>query len=139
MLGIILMFFAQVSGQVSRLFVVFYTILAFTLMAVLRVVLSKVMKRVKAFQIPVLIVGAGKTAELVVQQILRDSGMRYQVVGFLEDRHPVNTPIHGFPVLGGFDDMEKSSRKQGSARYSSQRRGFPRITCQTSSIAPSPW
>ena len=112
-LGIILMFFAQVSGQVSRLFVVFYTILAFTLMAVLRVVLSKVMKRVKAFQIPVLIVGAGKTAELVVQQILRDSGMRYRVVGFLEDRHPVNTPIHGFPVLGGFDDMEKVIQETG--------------------------
>lgn len=112
-LGIILMFFAQVSGQVSRLFVVLYTILAFTLMAVLRVVLSKVMKRVKAFQIPVLIVGAGKTAELVVQQILRDSGMRYRVVGFLEDRHPVNTPIHGFPVLGGFDDMEKVIQETG--------------------------
>ena len=112
-LGIILMFFAQVSGQVSRLFVVFYTILAFMLMAVLRVVLSKVMKRVKAFQIPVLIVGAGKTAELVVQQILRDSGMRYRVVGFLEDRHPVNTPIHGLPVLGGFDDMEKVIQETG--------------------------
>lgn len=112
-LGIILMFFAQVSGQVSRLFVVLYTILAFTLMAVLRVVLSKVMKRVKVFQIPVLIVGAGKTAELVVQQILRDSGMRYRVVGFLEDRHPVNTPIHGFPVLGGFDDMEKVIQETG--------------------------
>lgn len=112
-LGIILMFFAQVSGQVSRLFVVLYTILAFMLMAVLRVVLSKLMKRVKAFQIPVLIVGAGKTAELVVQQILRDSGMRYRVVGFLEDRHPVNTPIHGFPVLGGFDDMEKVIQETG--------------------------
>lgn len=112
-LGIILMFFAQVSGQVSRLFVVLYTILAFTLMAVLRVVLSKLMKRVKAFQIPVLIVGAGKTAELVVQQILRDSGMRYRVVGFLEDRHPVNTPIHGFPVLGGFEDMEKVIQETG--------------------------
>lgn len=112
-LGIILMFFAQVSGQVSRLFVVLYTVLAFTLMAVLRVVLSKLMKRVKAFQIPVLIVGAGKTAELVVQQILRDSGMRYRVVGFLEDRHPVNTPIHGFPVLGGFEDMEKVIQETG--------------------------
>lgn len=112
-LGIILMFFAQVSGQVSRLFVVLYTILAFTLMALLRLVLSKVMKRVKAFQIPVLIVGAGKTAELVVQQILRDSGMRYRVVGFLEDRHPVNTPIHGFPVLGGFEDMEKVIQETG--------------------------
>lgn len=112
-LGIILMFFAQVSGQVSRLFVVFYTILAFTLMAMLRVVLSKVMKQVKAFQIPVLIVGAGKTAELVVQQILRDSGMRYRVVGFLEDRYPVNTPIHGFPVLGGFEDMEKVIQETG--------------------------
>lgn len=112
-LGIILMFFAQVSGQVSRLFVILFTILAFTLMAVLRVVLSKLMKRVKAFQIPVLIVGAGKTAELVVRQILRDSGMRYRVVGFLEDRHPVNTLIHGFPVLGGFDDMEKVIQETG--------------------------
>ena len=39
--------------------------------------------------------------------------MRYRVVGFLEDRHPVNTPIHGFPVLGGFDDMEKVIQETG--------------------------
>lgn len=112
-LGIILMFFAQVSGQVSRLFVVLYTILAFTLMAVLRVVLSKVMKRVKAFQIPVLIVGAGKTAELVVQQIRRDAGMRYRILGFLEDRKPFKDYGPNMPILGGFDDLEKAAKETG--------------------------
>lgn len=112
-LSIILMFLAQVSGEVSRLFVLFYFIFAFALMALMRVILSKAMKKVSAFQIPVLIVGAGKTAELVVRQILHDSGMRYRVVGFLEDRHPVDTLIHGFPVLGGFADMEKIIQETG--------------------------
>lgn len=112
-LSIILMFLAQVSGEVSRLFVLFYFIFAFALMALIRVILSKAMKKVSAFQIPVLIVGAGKTAELVVRQILHDSGMRYRVIGFLEDRHPVDTPIHGFPVLGGFADMERIIQETG--------------------------
>lgn len=74
-LSIILMFFAQVSGQVSRFFVLAYLVIAFVLLAIVRVILSKAMKKVKAFQIPVLIVGAGQTAELVVRQILHDSGM----------------------------------------------------------------
>lgn len=82
-------------------------------MALIRVILNKAMKKVKAFQIPVLIVGAGQTAELVVRQILHDSGMRYQVVGFLEDRHPVDTMLYGFPVLGGFGNMEEVIQETG--------------------------
>lgn len=112
-LSIILMFFAQVSGQVSRFFVLAYVVIAFVLLAIVRVILSKAMKKVKAFQIPVLIVGAGQTAELVVRQILHDSGMRYRVVGFLEDRHPVDTMLHGFPVLGGFGNMEEVIQETG--------------------------
>ncbi|WP_418469264.1 undecaprenyl-phosphate galactose phosphotransferase WbaP [Dialister hominis] len=112
-LSIILMFFAQVSGQVSRFFVLAYLVIAFVLLAIVRVILSKAMKKVKAFQIPVLIVGAGQTAELVVRQILHDSGMRYRVVGFLEDRHPVDIMLHGFPVLGGFGDMEEVIQETG--------------------------
>lgn len=111
--SIILMFLTQVAGDVSRFYVILYTAISFALLCLFRVILAKGMKKSKAFQIPVLIVGAGKTAELVVQQILRDSGMRYRVVGFLEDRHPVNTPIHGVPVLGGFDDMEEIIQETG--------------------------
>lgn len=76
-------------------------------MALIRVILNKAMKKVKTFQIPVLIVGAGQTAELVVRQILHDSGMRYRVVGFLEDRHPVDTKLYGFPVLGALEIWKK--------------------------------
>ena len=112
-LAIILMFFAHVASEVSRLFVLFYFIFAFAFMALIRVILNKAMKKVKAFQIPVLIVGAGQTAELVVRQILHDSGMRYQVVGFLEDRHPVDTMLYGFPVLGGFGNMEEVIQETG--------------------------
>lgn len=111
--SIILMFLTQVAGDVSRFYVILYTAISFALLCLFRVILAKGMKKSKAFQIPVLIVGAGKTAELVVQQILRDSGMSYRVVGFLEDRHPVNTPIHGVPVLGGFDDMEEIIQETG--------------------------
>lgn len=124
-LAIILMFFAHVASEVSRLFVLFYFIFAFAFMALIRVILNKAMKKVKAFQIPVLIVGAGQTADLVVRQILHDSGMRYQVVGFLEDRHPVDTMLYGFPVLGGFGNMEEVIQETGVHTVLIAAPGFP--------------
>ena len=111
--SVLLMFIAQVSGQVSRLFVLLYAVLAFAVLSIVRIFICKVFKKVRAFQIPVLIVGAGKTADLVVRQIRRDAGMRYRILGFLEDRKPFKDYGPNMPILGGFDDLEKAARETG--------------------------
>lgn len=111
--SVLLMFIAQVSGQVSRLFVLLYAALAFAFLSIVRIFICKVFKKVRAFQIPVLIVGAGKTADLVVHQIRRDAGMRYRILGFLEDRKPFKDYGPNMPILGGFDDLEKAAKETG--------------------------
>lgn len=111
--SVLLMFIAQVSGQVSRLFVLLFAALAFALLSIVRIFICKVFKKVRAFQIPVLIVGAGKTADLVVHQVRRDAGMRYRILGFLEDRKPFKDYGPSMPILGGFDDLEKSAKETG--------------------------
>ena len=111
--SVLLMFIAQVSGQVSRLFVLLFAALAFALLSMVRIIICKVFKKVRAFQIPVLIVGAGKTADLVVHQVRRDAGMRYRILGFLEDRKPFKDYGPNMPILGGFDDLEKAAKETG--------------------------
>lgn len=108
--SIILMFLTQVAGDVSRFYVILYTAISFALLCFIRVILSKWMKRSEAFQIPVLIVGAGKTGEVMARQIQNDTGMRYRIVGFLEDHEPYDKSCN---ILGGFTDMERVIRETG--------------------------
>ena len=110
-LSVLLMFIAHVSGDVSRLFVMLYGVLSFLFLSIVRVIISKIFKKISAFQIPVLIVGAGKTADLVVRQVQADAGMRYRVVGFLEDGMPFCNYGKEMPVLGGFQNLEKAVRE----------------------------
>ncbi len=108
--SIILMFLAQVAGDVSRFYVILYTAISFALLCLFRVILAKGMKRSKAFQIPILIIGAGKTGEVMARQIQNDTGMRYRIVGFLEDHEPYDKSC---TILGGFGDMERVIHNTG--------------------------
>lgn len=108
--SIILMFLAQVAGDVSRFYVILYTAISFALLCLFRVILAKGMKKSKAFQIPILIVGVGKTGEAMARQIQNDTGMRYRIVGFLEDHEPYDKSC---TILGGFGDMERVIRDTG--------------------------
>lgn len=123
--SVLLMFIAQVSGQVSRLFVLLFAVLAFACLSIVRVFVSKTFKKVPAFQIPVLIVGAGRTADLVVQQVREDAGMRYRILGFLEDRKPYKDYGPRMPILGGFDDLEKAVKETGVSTVLIAAPGLP--------------
>ncbi|WP_443653197.1 hypothetical protein, partial [Dialister hominis] len=49
-------FFTHIAGDVSRLFVFLYGILAYMLLCIFRVIISRMMKKMSFFQTPVLIV-----------------------------------------------------------------------------------
>lgn len=60
-----------------------------------------------------LIFGAGDTGEALLREIHRMPVDRYQVLGFLDDsvaKH--GSIIHGVPVIGGTDDIQKICKQQ---------------------------
>lgn len=102
---ILLMFVAHVSGSVSRLFVLIFPIISFLFLSLERYITSQILFKLHFLQVPLLIVGAGKTADAVIRQLQKDPSLGYTVVGFLEDHEPQTKFAQIYPVLGGFNDM----------------------------------
>ena len=82
---IILLYIACIAGSTSRMFIAVFWILSFILLLVFRYIAKKILEKYQLLQVPVLIIGAGKTAELLVQGIKDDAGMGYKIIGLLED------------------------------------------------------
>jgi UDP-GlcNAc:undecaprenyl-phosphate GlcNAc-1-phosphate transferase len=62
----------------------------------------------------VLIYGAGAGGELVVRELLNNPGLERIPVGFIDDdRTKHGTRIHGLPVLGDGEHLEKVAREHG--------------------------
>ena len=103
-----LMYFGKVGEVYSRLFVGLTGLFSFPFILALRYAFKMYINRHGLFQTPVLFIGAGHTAELVLQSLGGDgSGFGYKIVGFLDD-HPVSATLAArFPILGGFDDVER--------------------------------
>ena len=68
-------------------------------MTVFRYLIKKILEYFNFLQIPVLIIGAGKTAELLVNGIIGDAGMGYRIIGLLEDNNVEESILKKFPVL----------------------------------------
>lgn len=109
--SIILMFIAQVAGEVSRLFVIFFVLFNFILLCFVRFLTNKILRKLRLLQIPILILGAGLSGEAITKEIRQDSGMGYKIIGFLEDNKPKTQYVSRYPILGGFGDLEKVVRE----------------------------
>jgi len=60
-----------------------------------------------------LIIGGGDGGEKIYREIRDNAGLRYNVVGFLDDdRNKVGMKIHGIPVLGFVNDLEIFAKKR---------------------------
>ena len=104
---LMLMYFGKVSAVVSRLFVAFTWFFSFNLILSFRYIIKRFLNSHDLLQIPVLFVGAGRTAELVLKSFRHDAGYGYRIIGFVDD-HPVSEQLaKDYPVLGGFDDVER--------------------------------
>ena len=104
---VLLLYIAQIAGSTSRLFIALFWVFSFMALVVFRYIAKVVLSRLQLLQVPVLIIGAGKTAELFVQGIKSDVGMSYRVIGLLEDNEPVHGILDKYPILGKFSEAEK--------------------------------
>ena len=109
--SIITIYFMQAGQQTSRLFIILFGFLALFNVCIIRYAVLKFLKLKNLLSEPVLIIGAGLTAELLVKFAQEDLGYRYNIVGLVDD-HPVSEILpKKFPVLGKFNDARKIIRR----------------------------
>lgn len=113
---IFVLYVAQLAAHTSRLFVGLFGIFSFMLVTLLRYLIKSFLSAKKLLQIPVLVIGAGKTAELLAKGITQDAGMGYKIIGLLEDHEVQQGILRKFPVLGTFAEAEKVIKKTGVRR-----------------------
>lgn len=110
---VIVLYIGQIAASTSRMFIFLLWLFSFIYLTVFRYLIKKILEKVQLLRIPVLIIGAGKTAELLVKGIINDAGMGYKIIGLLEDNCVRNGILKRFPVLGKFADVEAVILKTG--------------------------
>lgn len=103
---VIVIYIGQIAASTSRMFIFWLWLFSFMYLTVFRYLIKKFLEKVQLLQIPVLIIGAGKTAELLVKGIINDAGMGHKIIGLLEDNCVRDGILKRFPVLGKFSDVE---------------------------------
>ena len=111
--GVLLMYVVQIAGTTSRLYTAFLWIIAFFLIILFRYIVKKIATRCGFLGEPVLLMGAGKTAEIVLDHISKDTGLSYRFIGYLEDNKPNPTVAAMLPHLGSFAEAAAVIRKTG--------------------------
>ena len=110
---IFVMYLTEISGHTSRLFIGFFAIFLFCFLVLFRYIVKKLLSHTKTLQVPVLIMGAGKTAALVLTYLEKDPGLGYDFIGVLEDNMPHPDVVNRMPCLGSFADAEEVIRATG--------------------------
>ena len=107
---ILLMYFGHVANNVSRLFLGFTGIFVFILITCGRYLCKQIMSKVRLFQMPVIFLGAGLTAEKIMESFPNGVGYGYRVIGFIDD-DPISEIIpQKYRILGGFAEADKIIR-----------------------------
>lgn len=103
---IVVLYFVKEAGNTSRFFVLLTGFLAFFVIIFFRYIIKNFLCKFDIFKIPILIIGGGKTAEILVDGIKNNYGEMYKIIGILEDNEQ-SKKLKLYPVLGGFQDAER--------------------------------
>ena len=108
--SIIIIYFLKASNLSSRLFIILFGLFVLINVCLIRYCVLKILKRRNLFYEPIIVIGAGLTAERLIKFWQEDLGYRYKIVGLIDD-HPVSKTLpQNFPILGGFDEARRIIR-----------------------------
>ena len=108
--SIIIIYFLKASNLSSRLFIILFGLFVLINVCLIRYCVLKILKRRNLFYEPIIVIGAGLTAERLIKFWQEDLGYRYKIVGLIDD-HPVSKTLpQNFPILGGFDGARRIIR-----------------------------
>ena len=112
-LAIMLMYFLGKAEQISRLVVGMTWVFSIFSLALMRVTLKRILVHIGLWQRPVILVGAGRTAELLYQAFHKDKGLGYEIVGVIEDAWQERPLARKVPCLGTFQQAETVVQESG--------------------------
>ena len=110
-LSIVLMYAGHILNNVSRLFVILSYGFILLYIILFRYILARTLIKLNVLAIPVLLVGAGKTAELVDVHFSNMPLAMYKIVGFVDDNPKSSVLANKYKCLGKFSDAEEVIKK----------------------------
>lgn len=109
--SIVIMFLFHVSDAVSRLYIALLAVLALGFIYIGRYLLLKILKLNRLAYENIIIIGAGKTTEILIRYYTGDLGYRYNIVGLIDDAPKSAKLARDYKVLGGLSDAAKILKK----------------------------
>ena len=111
--SITLIYFGHIANEVSRLFVFLLGPIAFVYLCFMRYFVKKALGKFNVLQEPIILIGAGKTAELIVDFFERDTGFGMKIIGIIDDQPKSTYLAQKFTILGCFAQAEKIIQTSG--------------------------
>ncbi len=111
--SILLLYLFKLAGTTSRLFFVFFAVYVLLFILVGRYALLKFFKTHRYFCEPIILIGAGLTAERLIRFFQNDLGYRYVIIGYIDDNPKSKIIASKYRRLGGFDKAPKIFRRVG--------------------------
>jgi len=126
LLTLVILYFNGSVGEISRIFMVLVGVFSFTYLAVGRYALKCAVTAFDILQVPTVIVGAGKTAELLIKSFQQNMGSGYKIVGLIEDDPTVAEIFRQYPIIGTFAKAEDAIQRVGVRNVLIAAPGLPR-------------
>ena len=111
--SLLFLYFAHKNIVDNAVFPVAFAVCAFGLGYAIRYVYWRCLKSWHLLYEPVILIGAGKTAEKALRFYEQDLGYRYDVLGLMEDFPERSTVAEKYPVLGGMWDAGRIVQETG--------------------------
>lgn len=104
----------KLSAEVSRAVILIMGVLSFVLLPFIRMISKKILRNIGFFKRRVLILGAGKTGQLILKALMREPNYGYEVIGFVDDDpEKFGRRIEGIKVHRGIDKALSYSNRAG--------------------------
>lgn len=109
----LMIFLMRNSMQVSRYYAVCFFVCLLLYMSIMRYTVGCVLHSIERIKEPVLLIGAGKTADKLLTYLEHDYCYYYRIIGIVDD-HPVSAILpQKYPVLGGMEKAPDIIMQQG--------------------------
>lgn len=103
-----ILFLGKIGEQVSRTVLVLTGIISIPVLPIARTNAKKILINIGLLKSKVLILGAGKTGQLILSALRRDKNLGLNVVGFLDDDpEKIGRNIDGIKIHAGVDKAQK--------------------------------
>ncbi len=113
LLIVLLVYATHIGNSTSRLYLVLQGVFAFFFLCFVRILGARIMSWAGVGKYPALLVGAGKTAQLLLRGIESDAGLNFHFIGYVDDAGERKEYVGNLPYCGSFDNIEKIITETG--------------------------